>query len=187
MIADLLGSADAPYGTSRSLLQVINDNLLSSYPPGPSPPAPAPPVPAPTPPTPAPPTPAPPKPAPPTPAPPTPAPVPAPAPPAPAPAPTPLVQAWDPTKTYKVGDLVTYQGNTYQCLIAHTAETTWSPAVAPSLWKIVIPTVVAITTRHVAALSISRPKAHSFFSCPSPDSSCTSSYTPGCDKSGLED
>ena len=35
---------------------------------------------------------------------------------------------------YKVGDLVSYQGNTYQCLQAHTSESGWDPADTAALW-----------------------------------------------------
>jgi hypothetical protein len=60
------------------------------------------------------------------------------APPAPPPAPpAPAVQPWSPTAFYNVGALVTYDGNTYQCTIAHQAQISWTPAVAPSLWKLV--------------------------------------------------
>src|SRR5438046_1631800 len=128
MLLILLGSGDAPYGSSRSLLQVIHDYLLSSNPPAPVPPAPGPPAPGP--PAPGPPAPGPPAPGPPAPGPPAPGP-PAPGPPAPGPpppGPTPKAQPWDPTKTYKLGDLVTYQGKNYQCITAHTGQATWTPA-----------------------------------------------------------
>lgn len=113
----ILGSADAPYGTSRSLLTVIHDNLLTQNPTPPT----APPLP--------PPTVTPPKP-----------PVtqpPAAPPPAPVKGPAPVTQAapWSATAYYNVGDIVSYQGSVYQCTIAHQAESTWTPAVAPSLWK----------------------------------------------------
>jgi Glycosyl hydrolase family 81 C-terminal domain len=64
-------------------------------------------------------------------------PPPAPPPPAPPAPPPPAVQPWSPTAFYNVGALVTYNGNTYQCLIAHQAQISWTPAVAPSLWKLV--------------------------------------------------
>jgi hypothetical protein len=115
----IIGSADAPYGTSRSLLTVIHDNLLTQNPTPPT----APPLPPPTvtPPAPTQPTPV---------APPT-------TPPSPAKGPTAVTQAqpWSATAYYNVGDIVSYQGNLYQCTIAHQAESTWTPAVAPSLWK----------------------------------------------------
>ena len=36
---------------------------------------------------------------------------------------------------YNVGDLVSYEGNLYQCVIAHQAEESWDPADAHSLWR----------------------------------------------------
>ena len=50
---------------------------------------------------------------------------------------TPPPQPWDATKFYAVGDLVTYQGHTYRCTIAHTAQADWAPTVAAALWQMV--------------------------------------------------
>ena len=36
---------------------------------------------------------------------------------------------------YAVGAQVTYEGQLYQCLQAHTSESTWEPNVTPALWK----------------------------------------------------
>ncbi|SOJ55143.1 Chitinase D [Mycobacterium simulans] len=45
-------------------------------------------------------------------------------------------KAWAPGTKYAVGDTVTYNGKTYQCLQAHTAyDPTWTPATTPALWK----------------------------------------------------
>jgi len=77
------------------------------------------------------PTPAPPSPPPTIPPPPNPTPVPPPAPPPAA------IPAWSPTASYHVGSQVTYEGHTYQCLIAHQAQADWTPAVAPSLWRLI--------------------------------------------------
>ncbi|WP_373426164.1 carbohydrate-binding protein [Paenibacillus radicibacter] len=41
---------------------------------------------------------------------------------------------WAPGVAYKVGDLVSYGGSTYQCLQAHTSLTGWEPANVPALW-----------------------------------------------------
>lgn len=38
---------------------------------------------------------------------------------------------------YNVGDQVTYQGNTYKCLQAHTSQPGWDPVDAPALWQFV--------------------------------------------------
>ena len=36
---------------------------------------------------------------------------------------------------YKIGDIVTYTGNRYQCLQAHTSQAGWTPSIVPALWK----------------------------------------------------
>ncbi len=42
---------------------------------------------------------------------------------------------------YSVGDRVLYNSILYKCLQAHTSQSTWNPADAPSLWaKVLIPT-----------------------------------------------
>lgn len=52
---------------------------------------------------------------------------------------------WDEAKTYSVGDRVRYNEDLYKCLQAHTAQTTWTPTDAPSLWaKVLIPDPEAI-------------------------------------------
>lgn len=44
--------------------------------------------------------------------------------------------AWLEGSTYKAGDIVTYQGNTYKALVAQTdwVGANWNPASSPSLW-----------------------------------------------------
>lgn len=51
---------------------------------------------------------------------------------------TTLYHLWDTTKTYAVGDRVRYAGNLYRCLQPHTAQETWNPADAPSIWAKVL-------------------------------------------------
>ena len=51
---------------------------------------------------------------------------------------TAIYPIWDATKAYVVGDRVRYAGNLYRCLQAHTAQETWNPADAPSLWAKVL-------------------------------------------------
>lgn len=51
---------------------------------------------------------------------------------------TALYPLWSATKTYAVGDRVRYAGNLYRCLQPHTAQETWNPADAPSLWAKVL-------------------------------------------------
>jgi chitinase len=118
-----VGSADAPYGTSRSLLQTIHDNLLIFNPGGaPSPSNPAPgsstsnfpsqtnpgtninqqpinPV-SPN-----------------------------------IPGQSGSILPWNPSTYYSVGSLVTYNGITYKCIQAHQAQLAWNPAIVPALWQ----------------------------------------------------
>lgn len=47
---------------------------------------------------------------------------------------------WDATATYEVDSKVLYNNILYRCLQAHTAQETWTPTDAPSLWtKVLIP------------------------------------------------
>ncbi|HTX91623.1 MAG TPA: carbohydrate-binding protein [Anaerolineales bacterium] len=43
--------------------------------------------------------------------------------------------AWAPNVAYAVGDTVTYNGVTYQCIQAHTSLTGWEPPNVPALWQ----------------------------------------------------
>lgn len=49
-----------------------------------------------------------------------------------------LYPPWE-TIPYAVGDRVTYEGNLYKCLQAHTAIESWTPTDAPSLWAKILP------------------------------------------------
>lgn len=42
---------------------------------------------------------------------------------------------WAAGTAYRVGDQVTYDGVTYRCVQAHTAQPGWNPQDAPSLWS----------------------------------------------------
>ncbi|EFM12506.1 glycoside hydrolase family 18 [Paenibacillus curdlanolyticus YK9] len=44
--------------------------------------------------------------------------------------------AWVANHAYKVGDIVTYNGKSYQCLQAHTSLVGWEPATTAALWKL---------------------------------------------------
>ncbi|WP_127529631.1 glycosyl hydrolase family 18 protein [Paenibacillus kobensis] len=44
--------------------------------------------------------------------------------------------AWVANHAYKVGDIVTYNGKSYQCLQSHTSLTGWEPAATGALWKL---------------------------------------------------
>lgn len=50
-----------------------------------------------------------------------------------------LFPMWDAAGKYTVGDRVQYDGTLYKCLAAHTAQSTWTPTGAPSLWAQVLP------------------------------------------------
>ena len=41
---------------------------------------------------------------------------------------------WDSTATYQTGDRVQYGDLLYKCLLAHTAQESWTPDTASSLW-----------------------------------------------------
>lgn len=52
-----------------------------------------------------------------------------------------LYPLWNEAAVYKKGDRVRYDGVLYRCLQDHTAQATWTPTDAPSLWaKVLIPT-----------------------------------------------
>ena len=36
---------------------------------------------------------------------------------------------------YAIGQKVNYDGEIYQCIQAHTSESTWEPPIVPALWK----------------------------------------------------
>ncbi len=51
-----------------------------------------------------------------------------------------LYREWESGIDYNAGDRRLYEGNLYTCLQAHTAQETWNPKDAPSLWaKVLIP------------------------------------------------
>ena len=57
-----------------------------------------------------------------------------------------LYPLWNETAVYKKGDRVRYDGVLYRCIQDHTAQATWTPERAPSLWaKVLIPTPSVIT------------------------------------------
>lgn len=49
-----------------------------------------------------------------------------------------LFQAWKDGAGYLVTDRVRYGGVLYKCLQAHTAQASWTPDAAPSLWAKVL-------------------------------------------------
>lgn len=49
------------------------------------------------------------------------------------------VEQWDPNgREYAVDDLVLYEGETYECIQAHTSQPGWDPLVIPALWRVII-------------------------------------------------
>ena len=51
-----------------------------------------------------------------------------------------LFPNWSESVEYEAGDRVRYDGILYKCLQAHTAQSTWNPIDAVSLWtKVLIP------------------------------------------------
>ncbi|MCX6043835.1 MAG: glycosyl hydrolase family 18 protein [Chloroflexi bacterium] len=48
----------------------------------------------------------------------------------------PTILPWAAKTVYAVGAQVTYNGATYQCLQAHTAQVGWEPATTPALWQL---------------------------------------------------
>lgn len=51
-----------------------------------------------------------------------------------------LYREWETGTAYSLGERRMYEGNLYTCLQAHTAQETWNPKDAPSLWaKVLIP------------------------------------------------
>lgn len=51
-----------------------------------------------------------------------------------------LYREWESGIGYSAGDRRLYEGNLYTCLHPHTAQETWNPNDAPSLWaKVLIP------------------------------------------------
>src|SRR6201998_511485 len=47
------------------------------------------------------------------------------------------IPAWQVGVAYTVGQEVSYNGNDYDCLQAHTSEPGWDPVDAPALWQLV--------------------------------------------------
>lgn len=51
-----------------------------------------------------------------------------------------VFSGWNENAEYSIGDRVQYNDTLYKCLSAHTAQESWTPENAPSLWaKVLIP------------------------------------------------
>jgi chitodextrinase len=59
--------------------------------------------------------------------------------------------AWAVGVSYTVGEQVTYDGATYQCIQAHTSEAGWDPPAVPALWELVSPASSCTATPSVPA------------------------------------
>lgn len=44
--------------------------------------------------------------------------------------------SWEAYHYYAVNDVVTYAGQTYKCLIAHTSQPNWLPSILPTMWQL---------------------------------------------------
>ena len=42
---------------------------------------------------------------------------------------------WKTNTSYKVGDIVSYDGKSYKCIYAHTSNDSWLPGTVPTLWE----------------------------------------------------
>src|SRR5437660_9965963 len=43
--------------------------------------------------------------------------------------------AWQPNTAYSIGQLVTFNGQTFKCIQAHTSQVGWEPPNVPALWQ----------------------------------------------------
>ena len=48
---------------------------------------------------------------------------------------SPGVTEWEEFVSYGLGDLVSYGGRVYECIYAHTSNSSWLPDGTPTLWK----------------------------------------------------
>jgi chitinase/chitodextrinase len=61
-------------------------------------------------------------------------------------APSAQISEWQSNTSYAVGAQVTYAGQTYQCLQAHTSLTGWEPPNVPALWSLLAGPVATNTS-----------------------------------------
>jgi len=74
--------------------------------------------------------------------------------------------AWAVGVAYSLGQDVTYNGENYQCITAHTSESCWTPNITPALWKDLGPASGSSAPASSAASS-SKPASSSSSSKPS--------------------
>lgn len=101
-------------------------------------------------------------------------------------APQTQIAAWQPNTIYAVGVLVTYNGQTYQCLQAHTSLTGWEPPNVPALWQLTTsgatstPTQPGNTPTNIPTLPVTNtPVPTSTGACTSPAWNRNSVYNGG--------
>src|SRR6516162_7954919 len=47
------------------------------------------------------------------------------------------IPAWQPDTAFTVGELVTFNGQEFSCIQAHTSQVGWEPPNVPALWGLV--------------------------------------------------
>lgn len=104
-------------------------------------------------------------------------------------APTAQISQWQPNTSYAVGAQVSYAGQNYQCIQAHTSLQGWEPPNVPALWKLitgpvatstpVTPVQTSVTPTNIPVTSTATPIPTSIGSCPSPLWNRTAVYTGG--------
>src|SRR5215467_11284398 len=47
------------------------------------------------------------------------------------------IPAWQPNTAYATGALVTFNGQEFKCIQAHTSQVGWEPPNVPALWQLV--------------------------------------------------
>jgi chitinase len=92
--------------------------------------------------------------------------------------------AWAPNTPYSVNQLVTYGGQTYKCLQAHTSQVGWEPSNVPALWQVQSGSVPTATTGGPTATKTNTPIPPTATtggggSCTSPAYNSATAYTGG--------
>jgi hypothetical protein len=67
--------------------------------------------------------------------------------------------AWAPGVPYSIGTVVTFGGQTYGCLQAHTSQAGWEPPTAPALWSVQSGAPSPTATSRPTATATTRPTA----------------------------
>src|SRR6516162_3973103 len=82
------------------------------------------------------------------------------------------VPAWQPNTSYAVGALVTFNGQEFKCIQAHTSQVGWEPPNVPALWQLVAGSAdfslsvasssQTVTAGNSASYSVSAPALNGF-------------------------